>query len=616
MTLRALRAVGLLSVFLLSGCGGRDRNDHTAPAPEGSPVTVGGSVTGLVGTVILQNNAGDDLSITANGAFKFATPVKQGSAFAVTVLKQPAGPSCAVTGGTGTARDNVTSVTVTCKTDPSTVYLPLQAYPVDNTTGGVSGLAVVSTKTPADPPNVVVKEPVLPMTVLSQSDGSPYMLIYSTVRGITGPDHVWSLSLTGDSALIPTQLSNLALPYFAISRGGHILPFTSCSTTAIEKKQGDPSSAFLILSLFTTRSDECVGLSAPSLRWVLIHLTDSPSTAALELTTLASQPSPLYGTDGMLKGLIAMDTTGHLNLYADETFTNSTQLLAGVTGFSVTQPPALVQAAAAYLTVNSSSGEAVYKIDSTGTLSADLYDFHNGDRQLLAIDQDHVYLLDESNAGTGPSAVVEIVQGVAQTLYTYPTDVIVSMDYANQSLVLRHEINLVYNVDVLATGAPSTPVAITQYTDNPEIDLVGNHLLVTHGDFVHQTGSAATEVLDLTGAAVRPSLAASAFVSGASLPVMMVNNLPDLQSLGSGEIDVMDLSHPTAAGTPLKTASGATYTFPAGTFSAGLGSITPTVGIGEYLVTGAGYSNLVEYNLSTGVITPITIANTQLSLVR
>ena len=38
-----------------------------------SGFTIGGTVTGLSGTVVLQDNGGDDATVTANGAFAFAT---------------------------------------------------------------------------------------------------------------------------------------------------------------------------------------------------------------------------------------------------------------------------------------------------------------------------------------------------------------------------------------------------------------------------------------------------------------------------------------------------------------------------------------------------------------
>ena len=62
------------------------------PQPE-TPVamhTVGGTLSGITsGKLVLQNNAGDDLTLTADGKFIFATPLKEGNAYAVTVLSQP-----------------------------------------------------------------------------------------------------------------------------------------------------------------------------------------------------------------------------------------------------------------------------------------------------------------------------------------------------------------------------------------------------------------------------------------------------------------------------------------------------------------------------------------------
>ncbi len=87
--------------------------------------TVGGTVTGLSGTgLVLQNNGGDDLTVSQNGAFTFATQVASGAAFVVTVKTQPSAPTqrCTVSGGTGTITAGaVTSVTVNCSTDSFTV---------------------------------------------------------------------------------------------------------------------------------------------------------------------------------------------------------------------------------------------------------------------------------------------------------------------------------------------------------------------------------------------------------------------------------------------------------------------------------------------------------------
>jgi len=78
--------------------------------------TIGGTVSGLSGTVVLQNNGGDDKSISANGPFTFATAITTGSAYNVTVLTQPSVPAqtCQVANGSGTAGANITSVQITC----------------------------------------------------------------------------------------------------------------------------------------------------------------------------------------------------------------------------------------------------------------------------------------------------------------------------------------------------------------------------------------------------------------------------------------------------------------------------------------------------------------------
>jgi hypothetical protein len=86
-----------------------------------STFTIGGTVTGLLGSgLVLQDNGGDNLAISADGRFTFATPIASGSTFAVTVLTSPAAPSqtCTVSGGTGTVGGgNVTSVAINCTTN-------------------------------------------------------------------------------------------------------------------------------------------------------------------------------------------------------------------------------------------------------------------------------------------------------------------------------------------------------------------------------------------------------------------------------------------------------------------------------------------------------------------
>ncbi|HET9970203.1 MAG TPA: hypothetical protein VFQ68_18365, partial [Streptosporangiaceae bacterium] len=105
-----------------SGTVGSADVTNVAVSCAAAPATysVGGTVSGLSGTVVLQDNGGDNLSVTANGSFTFAAKLASGAAYSVTVATNPAGQTCTVTGGSGTiASANVTSVAVSCATSGS-----------------------------------------------------------------------------------------------------------------------------------------------------------------------------------------------------------------------------------------------------------------------------------------------------------------------------------------------------------------------------------------------------------------------------------------------------------------------------------------------------------------
>jgi hypothetical protein len=88
--------------------------------------SVGGSVAGLPSgeTLILTNNEADALTITASGAFTFATPVASGASYAVFTQTVPAGMTCGVMNGLGTiVISNITNILVQCEPNAgSTTY--------------------------------------------------------------------------------------------------------------------------------------------------------------------------------------------------------------------------------------------------------------------------------------------------------------------------------------------------------------------------------------------------------------------------------------------------------------------------------------------------------------
>ena len=130
---RGMACVSLFAMCaLLANCngGGSQHSDR---------FTISGTVTGLSGTgLVLADNGGDNLAVTANGSFTFATAVPRGTAYSVTVTTQPANPAqnCVVTNGSGTVTGNVSTVEVACTTTSAT-------YSIGGSVAGLTGTGLV-----------------------------------------------------------------------------------------------------------------------------------------------------------------------------------------------------------------------------------------------------------------------------------------------------------------------------------------------------------------------------------------------------------------------------------------------------------------------------------------
>ncbi len=125
-----LAAILIMGMLFSSGCD-RDSTWETVNTPKGKvflmalildylkTFTIGGAVSGLTGPLVLQNNGADDITMTSDGTFVFATELHRNVAYHVTVLSQPTDQTCEVTNGSGTIRNsNITNVTVVCTTIP------------------------------------------------------------------------------------------------------------------------------------------------------------------------------------------------------------------------------------------------------------------------------------------------------------------------------------------------------------------------------------------------------------------------------------------------------------------------------------------------------------------
>ena len=197
--------------------------------------TVGGILSGLVAgdVIVIQNNGGDDLDLTADGAFTFVTPLADGATYAITVATQPPVPSetCNISNGNGTvAGADINNVSITCVVDTFTVggtvtglasgtTVELQNNGGDNqlisANGGftfsapladLSGYSVTVISQP--------DSPVQTCTVLNViSCVTETYMIGGTLAGLAAGDSIEIQNNGGDSLIIPADgVFTFALP--------------------------------------------------------------------------------------------------------------------------------------------------------------------------------------------------------------------------------------------------------------------------------------------------------------------------------------------------------------------------------------------------------------------
>lgn len=124
-----------------SGTVGAAGVDNVSVVCSTATIRVSGTVSGLTGSgLVLQNNAGDDVSVSANGSFAFPTPVAGGAGYAVTVKSQPVAPrqQCTINGASGTAAGvGIGNVAVSC-----TLLASRFAYVARYSSGAIMTFAV------------------------------------------------------------------------------------------------------------------------------------------------------------------------------------------------------------------------------------------------------------------------------------------------------------------------------------------------------------------------------------------------------------------------------------------------------------------------------------------
>ncbi|MGJ4752323.1 hypothetical protein [Leptospira kmetyi] len=111
-----------------------------------TPAPIGGNVTGLTGTgLILVNNNGDPITISADGTFLFSQKVKGGGSYNITVRQNPVSPPqiCSVSNGSGIVSSQaISNIQVVCS---------VVGFFVSGSVSGLAGSGLVLKNNGTDP---------------------------------------------------------------------------------------------------------------------------------------------------------------------------------------------------------------------------------------------------------------------------------------------------------------------------------------------------------------------------------------------------------------------------------------------------------------------------------
>jgi hypothetical protein len=370
-----------------SGTAGASNITNVQVSCSTNAYTVGGTVSGLSGTVVLQDNGGDNLTINSNGSFTFATPVAQGAPYSVTVLTQPAGQTCSVTNGSGTMGGaNVINVGVTCVTNTTTLSTSVSQLAL-SVTGltefGVSGTPssglsriITITNTGSNPAvNLSVTPPTWPTGTTNTTTCGSTLAAGNTCTITITPGATATSDGTnpcsGGTAPIPgavqvsadnaTTVSSdvVVLGYGCVHQGGYVYAFddTTLNTGSVGGKvatTSDQAAAFPNGIVWSSNGGTGGGVgginlvdtsydSIPGIGETSTSATGSPTyaTFASFFSTTYTNTNPFSSAsfamcNGALDGAC---NTGNILTFYNQFITNNTQANGGPTPYTASTGP-------------------------------------------------------------------------------------------------------------------------------------------------------------------------------------------------------------------------------------------------------------------------------------
>lgn len=192
--------------------------------------TISGSTSGLAGgaDVVLSNNGTDTMTVSANAAFTFATPVAYNGSYVVTVTTQPTGATCTVSKGSGAGvTADISNVAVTCSSN---------TYAIGGTATGLAPSAQVTLdNNGADPLTLTASGPFTFATqVVDQGS-------YNVTVG-TQPTGQTCTVINGSGTNLAHLVSNVSVTCSTntYTIGGNVSGLASSAQVTLDNNAADP----------------------------------------------------------------------------------------------------------------------------------------------------------------------------------------------------------------------------------------------------------------------------------------------------------------------------------------------------------------------------------------
>ena len=308
-------------LLLVGACAGLPAGSGGTPGtPTGGPYTIGGTVSGLAAgeSVVLQNNGKDNLTVSGNVPFTFATTIASGGMYAVTVFSEPTNPAqtCVVTAGTGTATANVTGISVACSTNPVSATIG------GTVTGLVAGTSVILQNNGGDSLTIQASTPAaasVPFTFKTPVTGTDVYAVTVLTQPVT-PNQI--CTVTGGSGTATANVTTVAVNcVLSYSIGGNVSGLVgtglilenSSDSELLPISAANGNQAFTFTKLVPTGTAYTVSISAqptgPTQTCVVATGTGS-GTATSNVTTVSiTCPAVTYSVGGTVVGLAGKAAT-------------------------------------------------------------------------------------------------------------------------------------------------------------------------------------------------------------------------------------------------------------------------------------------------------------------